>query len=125
MEKALRCQPAALIAEYYSRLVNTPRRERLQSNDIEVAQSLAEVHGELILVHPFRDGNGRLARLLALLMEIQAGLPPLDFSPLLGRGKQSYIAGIHAALSRDYTMLTNSFSRVIARSRRRAASNEQ
>ena len=47
-------------------------------------------------MHPFREGNGRLARLLALLMALQAGLPPLDFSPLTGRGKRAYIAGIHA-----------------------------
>jgi hypothetical protein len=53
---------------------------------------LAEVHAELILVHPFRDGNGRLARLVALLMALQAGLPPLDFSPMAGRGKRVYIA---------------------------------
>jgi cell filamentation protein len=43
------------------------------ANDIDVARALAEVHAELILVHPFRDGNGRLARLLALLMALQAG----------------------------------------------------
>ncbi|MGH8239716.1 MAG: Fic family protein [Steroidobacteraceae bacterium] len=29
---------------------------------VTVARSLAEVHAELILVHPFRDGNGRLAQ---------------------------------------------------------------
>jgi cell filamentation protein len=43
---------------------------------LEIARALAEVHAELILVHPFRDGNGRLARLLMLLMALQAGLPP-------------------------------------------------
>src|SRR3989344_5082073 len=39
----------------------------------EVAEALAAVHAELILIHPFRDGNGRLARLRALLMGLQAG----------------------------------------------------
>lgn len=39
---------------------------------LEGARALAEVHAELILVHPFRDGNGRLARLLMLLMALQA-----------------------------------------------------
>jgi cell filamentation protein len=101
---------------------HTPCRS---SNDVEIAEALAEVHGELILVHPFRDGNGRLARLLTLLMALQAGLPPLDFSPLLGRGKRSYIAGIHAALNRDYATLADSFRRVIARSRQRAASSRK
>jgi len=92
------------------------------ANDADVAQALAEVHAELILVHPFRDGNGRLARLLALLMALQAGLPPLDFSPLSGRGKRAYIAGIHAAMGRDYAPLTGVFACVIERSRQRAAS---
>ena len=32
--------------------------------DATVARSLAEVHAQLILIHPFRDGNGRLARLV-------------------------------------------------------------
>jgi cell filamentation protein len=90
---------------------------------LEIARALAEVHAELILVHPFRDGNGRLARLLMLLMALQADLPPLDFSPLAGRGKRTYIAGIHAAMNRDYTSLTATMARVIERSTRRAASN--
>lgn len=91
--------------------------------DDATAAALAEVHAELILIHPFREGNGRLARLLALLMALQAGLPPLDFSPLAGRGRRAYIAAIHAALGRDYGPLTAMFGRVIARSRRRAASS--
>jgi cell filamentation protein len=93
------------------------------ANDSDVARALAEVHAELILVHPFREGNGRLARLLALLMALQAGLPPLDFSPLSGRGKRGYIPGIHAAMGGDYAPLAAMFARVIERSRRRAASN--
>ena len=91
--------------------------------DAEVARAMSEVHAELILVHPFREGNGRLARVLALLMALQAGLPPLDFSPLAGRGKRAYIAGIHAAVGRNYAPLTAMFLRVIERSRRRAASS--
>lgn len=91
--------------------------------DDAIAAALAEVHAELILIHPFREGNGRLARLLALLMALQAGLPPLDFSPLAGRGRRAYIAGIHAAVGRDYRPLAVMFGRVIARSRRRAASS--
>lgn len=99
---------------------HTPCRE---ANDADVARALAEPHAELILVHPFREGNGRLARLLALLMALQAGLPPLNFSPLSGRGKRAYVAGIHAAMGRDYAPLTEMFARVIESSRRRAASN--
>jgi cell filamentation protein len=119
---------APLIARLMSELErgalrhNTPCRA---SNDPDAARALAEVHAELILVHPFRDGNGRLARLLALLMALQAGLPPLDFSPMTGRGNRVYIAGIHAAMNRDYASLTATMARVIARSKRRAASSRR
>jgi len=93
------------------------------ADDAAISLALAEVHAELILIHPFREGNGRLARLLALLMALQAGLPPLDFSPLAGARRRAYIAAIHAALGRDYGPLAAAFSRVIARSRRRVASS--
>ncbi len=89
----------------------TPSRP---SNDASVARSLAMVHAELILIHPFRDGNGRVARLLALLMGLQAGLPPLDFSPIDGVNKDDYILGIHAAMSRNYEPLVRMFERVIS-----------
>lgn len=45
-------------------------------SDKEVAVRLARVHGELILIHPFRDGNGRLTRLLCDLLLVQAGREP-------------------------------------------------
>ena len=45
------------------------------NNDIKkTAKTLATVHVELILIHPFREGNGRVARLLADLMAAQAKL---------------------------------------------------
>lgn len=93
------------------------------ADDAALALALAEVHAELILIHPFREGNGRLARLLALLMALQAGLPPLDFSPMLGRGRRIYIGAIHAAMGRDYRPLAAVFEKIIVRSRQRAAAN--
>ena len=93
------------------------------ADDAALALALAEVHAELILVHPFREGNGRLARLLALLMALQAGLPPLDFSPMLGRGRRVYIGAIHAAMDRDYRPLAAVFEKIIVRSKQRAAAN--
>jgi cell filamentation protein len=92
-------------------------------DDTALVPALAEVHGELILIHPFREGNGRLSRLLSLLMALQAGLPPLDYSPIAGRGKRAYIGAIHASLDRNYEPLVALFAQVIARSRRRAASS--
>ena len=81
----------------------------------EQARALAVVHAELILIHPFREGNGRCSRLLALLMGLQAGLPALDFGGIRGVEKRRYIAAIHASLDRDYEPMAGVFSRVIAR----------
>jgi hypothetical protein len=70
------------------------------------------------------DSNGRVARLLAMLMGLQAGVPPLDFAPLDGRHKPNYIGSIHAALARDYVPLTRIFEKVIVRTwKLHAASN--
>jgi cell filamentation protein len=79
----------------------------------EIAKALAVVHTELVLIHPFRDGNGRMARLLANLMALQAGLPSLDFSSLKGRKKKEYFAAIQTGLDRDYRLLKEIFSGVI------------
>jgi cell filamentation protein len=89
------------------------------ANHDEIASALAIVHAELILIHPFREGNGRCARLLSLLMGLQAGLPPLDFSGLSGRGKRNYIAAIHAAMGSDYIPMTAIFRAVVHRSLQR------
>jgi cell filamentation protein len=36
-------------------------------------RGLAEIHVEFVLIHPFREGNGRIARLLADVMACLAG----------------------------------------------------
>ena len=58
----------------------------------EIVHALAVVHTELVLIHPFREGNGRLARLVAILMGLQAQLPPLDFGGLTGKKREEYFA---------------------------------
>ena len=84
----------------------------------EQAHALAVVHAELILIHPFREGNGRCARLLATLMGLQAGLPVLNFGGIRGEEKKRYIGAVHAAVGRDYTPMTTVFQRVITRTLR-------
>ncbi len=79
----------------------------------EVAHALAEVHVELMLIHPFREGNGRLGRLLATVMALQAGLPPLDFSYLATVCREKYFAAVRAGLDRNYRPMKELFSAVI------------
>ncbi len=83
----------------------------------KVAIALAVVHTELVLIHPFREGNGRTARLLADLMAAQAGLPPLDYGGITGK-KKEYFAAIQAGLDKDYTPMEKIFLSVIRRTLR-------
>jgi cell filamentation protein len=45
----------------------------------ELLANLAELHGELIVIHPFRDGNGRTTRMFCNLLLMQAERPPIRF----------------------------------------------
>jgi cell filamentation protein len=82
----------------------------------EVVRALAQVHVELVLIHPFREGNGRIARALSLLMALQAHLPLLDFSMIAGRRKQDYFGAIQAGLDRNYERMERIFAAIIDRS---------
>ncbi len=79
----------------------------------EVVHALAETHVELVLIHPFREGNGRLARVLSTLMAIQAGLPLLDFRSMTGAGKLAYITAIQTGLDKVYVPMERLFEQII------------
>jgi len=74
-------------------------------DDSELIDSLAVVHIEFILIHPFREGNGRLSRLLVMIMALQAGRPVLDFS-WLDKHKDEYFLAVQAGLDNDEPMKT-------------------
>lgn len=88
---------------------------------VDQAKAIATVHAELILIHPFRDGNGRCARLLSVLMALQAGLPALDFGGIRAAKKRAYISAVHSALSRDYAPMIEVFRGVIMRTLKAAS----
>lgn len=84
----------------------------------EVAHGIAEVHAELLLIHPFREGNGRLARWLADLMALQAGFP-LPVYRLSGRGSKAertrYLKGVVRGYYHDYAPLRDYFTEALVR----------
>jgi cell filamentation protein len=79
----------------------------------EIIHAIAEVHTELVLIHPFREGNGRLARMVAVLMSLQAGLPPLDFSSITGSFKQQYFNAVQAGMDLNYKHMEEIFRVVL------------
>lgn len=82
----------------------------------DVVRALAETHAELVLIHPFREGNGRTARIVSILMALQAGLPLLDFSVIAEEKKQDYFAAVQSGLDRNYQPMERLFAEIIERS---------
>lgn len=69
--------------------------------------AIARVHAELVLVHPFREGNGRLSRWVVDLMALQAGYPPLewgfDWAPDERRAR--YFAALRRGFAMEFSPL--------------------
>jgi Fic family protein len=51
--------------------------EWLNTTNLDPPLASAVVHSWLTIIHPFEDGNGRLARLLANIVLLKSGWPPL------------------------------------------------
>ena len=83
---------------------------------------MAEVHAELLLIHPFREGNGRLARWLSDLMAFQAGLLPPDYGFAgrdAGKRRAAYLNAVRNGYVQDYEPLAGFFVEALERRLRR------
>jgi prophage maintenance system killer protein len=69
----------------------------------------AWLHHRFICIHPFEDGNGRVARALTLLVLLQAHYAPLVVDR---RERRSYIAALDAANEGDLGDLIRFFARL-------------
>lgn len=90
----------------------------------DFCRAAARIHGEFIAVHPFREGNGRTARLACDLLAINAGLPILryDRSPA---GIERYVHANKLVVYRaDYSLLEDVFAEAIGRARELRSSTD-
>lgn len=62
-------------------------------------KDVALVHGEFIFIHPFREGNGRTARMLANLMVRKQGYPGLRFDKINFR---EYVIAVQKICEQNY-----------------------
>ena len=80
----LRC-----MAELQESMLDYRPREDEQIQ-ISIISQLAIAHAQFETIHPFRDGNGRVGRLLLPLMLAGDGYPPLYLSGYLHRNERDY-----------------------------------
>lgn len=78
----------------------------------ELVSYLAECHVEFILIHPFREGNGRLSRLLFDVLSVLAGKGVLDYS-LWDKHKIFYFKAIQAGVSGNYSPMMQLVSDIL------------
>lgn len=82
---------------------------------LPIRMALAHAHFEAI--HPFRDGNGRVGRLLLPLMMVAEGHQPLFLAPYLEAHRSDYYETLREAQQRlNFTPLANLLSRSITAS---------
>ncbi|MGB8841149.1 MAG: Fic/DOC family N-terminal domain-containing protein [Aliidongia sp.] len=76
------------------------RCEGMQTMHQSLLTRMAIAHAHFEAVHPFRDGNGRVGRLLLPLMMAAEGTVPLFLSPYIEANRDAYYAALKAAQQR-------------------------
>jgi len=83
------------ISAHMKKLIATLKKLRKEKHPVEFS---ALAHKELVFVHPFIDGNGRVARLLMNLILLQEGYSITIIPPIL---RKDYIQTLEKAHSDD------------------------
>ena len=60
------------------------------------------MHGKRLFIHPFREGNGRTAQLLANLMYRKAGYEGLLFEKTGKKRLEKYVIAVQNCANKDY-----------------------
>lgn len=69
------------------------------ANKKTLIKDVALVHGELLFIHPFREGNGRTARILANLMVRKQGYQGLHFNKI---NFKEYVIAVQHISEKNY-----------------------
>lgn len=71
-----------------------------------MSKKLAIIHCELNAIHPFREGNGRTARLFLDLIAASCGCDPIGYEK---SSKEDYIKACIAGMHQDYSKMEKIF----------------
>lgn len=82
-----------------------------------ILDQIAKIHAELLFIHPFREGNGRTARLLADLMCRKYEFEPPRWEMISKDENQPlnfglYVKAVQQAANQDYTLMQKIFKQI-------------
>jgi Fic family protein len=87
------------------------RLEHLKSQDENfinlVVELLAWFQHRFVWIHPFQDYNGRVARMLTILILLKLNLPPVEIKAERGFDRKKYLESMYAADEGNYEKLEN------------------
>lgn len=98
------------------RLKHFPSQETQEQFLAEVISLIAWFQNRFVWIHPFRDYNGRVARLLTNLILLNLGLPIASIKAETGEDRDEYIQAIKEADKQDYSKLENLLANALKRS---------
>ncbi len=79
-----------------------------EQKDIEkISETLAYADWRFQWIHPFKDFNGRVGRILLSAMLFKLRLPPAETASVDHTGKKQYIEALHAADGGNLSLLTD------------------
>jgi len=108
--------PPANIAASLADSMTYLRCEGMQGVNQHLIVRMAIGHAHFEAVHPFRDGNGRVGRLLLPLMMAAEGQVPLYLSPYIEANRADYHAALKAAQQRlDWNAVVGFVARTVTR----------
>ena len=74
-----------------------------------LVEHIAPLHAELLFIHPFREGNGRTARLFVDLIALKSGFERFNFEKIDEEKMPDYIAAVQAAADKNYNPMVTHF----------------
>ena len=95
----------AKLAEFCERL-NVQRAKASEMSVNDLYQMSFDAHYNLVTIHPWADGNGRMARLVMNMLQFEFGLIP---TKILKEDKEEYIKALVATRETDNLYIFRSF----------------
>jgi Fic family protein len=80
---------------------------------LEVVSLLAWFQHKFVFIHPFQDYNGRIARMLTVLILLRLGLPPIELKSEKESDRRSYLTAMQKADGGDLSFLEKLISQAL------------
>lgn len=94
-----------LCKDLTERINHLPSPEYEEQFLAELISLLTWFQHRFVWIHPFKDYNGRVARLLTNLLVLNLGFPVLEIKAETGKDREAYVTAMKAADKYDYLKL--------------------